>query len=461
MRFVDITEATDRKWLEDLLYYLMNKEQHDYCYALHNVEVIAVSQPFAFNGPYPIPAMTTLDGSTGQICMLLYWPIISRLSFKARVQELQHETLHIIEGHMSQYGCDLIKTYGQKIANMAMDIYVNQRLDRRQLAAEGIPGCTLEHFGFPPNLSSQEYAELLKDEYIELPHITFTDDSEGEQDPLSGTAGNPGEDFTGKGVAGVASGVIKLDPEEAILADEKVKQLIQNVTAALEAEGKAWSRGFFGADQAQFIQASQREAEVPWSMYLRAMETRNRSDFVVPSRRRPSRRHPAHFGRVRRSGLEVAFLVDTSGSMGDGELKLVDPELRGLHARGARITVIHCDAAVVKVAEYNPYEGLTEFHGRGGTDYSDALMQLRIMHPMPSFLVGFTDGWGGIERYKQTIISERSASWWDGYVAAHPEESPDGMPSLWVLPEGCMAPAEFKANVVPWGTAVVIKRDRS
>jgi hypothetical protein len=80
---------------------------------------------------------------------------------------------------------------------------------------------------------------------------------------------------------------------------------------------------------------------------------------------------------------------------------------------------------------------------------------------MPSFLVGFTDGWGGIERYKQTIISERSASWWDGYVAAHPEESPDGMPSLWVLPEGCMAPAEFKANVVPWGTAVVIKRDRS
>jgi len=461
MKLVDIAEATDRKWLEELLYYLLNKEQFDYCYALHGVEVLAVKQPFAFNGPYPTPAMVTLDSSTGQICILLYWPIISRLSFKARVQLIKHEILHIIEGHMSQHGLDLMQGYGRKIAGMAMDIYVNQLIDRKQLAAEGLPGCTLNQFGFPPKLSSQAYAELLQGLVIDLPDIIYSDETNDLQDPLAGTAGNPGEDFTGKGVKGVASGVIRLDPSEAPLAYEKMTQLIQSVTAALEAEKKAWSRGFFGADQAQLIQASQREAEVPWSMYLRAMETRNRDDFVVPTRRRPSRRHSAHMGRIRKSGLDVVFLVDTSGSMESSELKLVDPELRGLHARGAHITVIHCDAAVTKVDEYNPYVGLENFHGRGGTDYSDALVYIRTMNPMPSFLVGFTDGYGGIERYKQIIITERNASWWDDYVASHQETSPDGIPTLWVLPEGCMSPVEFKQNIAPWGTAVTVKRDHS
>jgi len=166
-------------------------------------------------------------------------------------------------------------------------------------------------------------------------------------------------------------------------------------------------------------------------------------------------------GRIRKNGLDVVFLVDTSGSMGERELKLVEPELRGLHARGAHILVIHCDAAVAKVEEYSPYKGLEEFHGRGGTDYSDALMYLRDMHPRPSFLVGFTDGWGGIERYKQIITTERNALWWDDYVASHPEESPDGIPSLWVIPEGCMSLTEFKQRIVPWGTAVIVKRDHS
>lgn len=460
MRIVDLSEATDRRWLEELLYYLLNKEQFDYCYTLHGVEVIAVDQPFAFNGPYPISAMTTLDSSTGHITLLLYWPIISRLSFKARVQLVQHETLHIIEGHMSQYALDLVRVYGQKVANMAMDIYVNQRLDRQQLVNEGLPGTTLAAFGFPPDKSSQEYAALLKDLDIEFPDITFPGEGD-EQDPLAGTVGNPGEDFTGKGVPGIISGIIKLDPNEALLAEEKVKQLIQSVTSALEAEGRSWGRGFFGADQAQLIAASKREAEVPWSMYLRAMETRNRDDFVVPTRRRPSRRHSAHMGRIRRNGLDVVFLIDTSGSMGQEELKLVDPELRGLHARGASILVIHCDAAVAKIEAYTPFKGLEEFHGRGGTDYSDALMYIREMCPRPSFLVGFTDGWGGIERYKQIIITERNASWWDDYVASCPEESPDGIPSLWVIPEECMSPTDFKKNIVPWGTAVTVKRDHS
>ena len=309
--------------------------------------------------------------------------------------------------------------------------------------------------------------QLLKGKVSEPPHQLLIIGKSGSGkgagipiDPQAGTSGQPGDHFTGKGQKGILTEILDISEEEAIIAGEKTRAIISNVAAALEAGGHA-SRGLGGADQSEFLTSSKRESEVPWSMYLRALETKHRNDFPVPTRRRPSRRHPTHMGRVRRSGLDIAFLIDTSGSMGANELKLVDPELRGLHARGAHIMVIHCDAKVIKVHAYNPYEPLEQFHGRGGTEYSDALLYLRTLWPTPGFLVGFTDGYGGIETYKSKIIEERGRSWWEQFLASHSDESPDGIRTLWLLPEGCLSPDEFTSRIVPWGTAITVKRDPS
>jgi hypothetical protein len=145
--------------------------------------------------------------------------------------------------------------------------------------------------------------------------------------------------------------------------------------------------------------------------------------------------------------------------MGAEELKLVDPELRGMHARGASITLIHSDAGVAKVERYRPNVPLENFSGRGGTDYSDALAHIRQMSPRPRYLVGYTDGWGSIHAYRSTIIQERGQQWWDDYVDSNPDLSPDGMPTIWLLPEGCMPPETFKRDVCPWGKTIIVKKD--
>jgi len=447
----DQESGNSRKWLEDLLYYMWQGKYYDYCYALHNVEIVTEMQPFAFCGSYPVPASAVVDPNNGQLVIRLYWPIVSRLSIDAQVELLQHETLHILEGHLSPYGVGIIKMFGPYVANIAMDIYVNQKISIRHLDSEGLIGVRLDDYkDFPPNLSSFEYAKLLVRSGVkEPPHqlIIISRCTDGSKnaiptDPLAGTSGQPGDHFTGKGQAGVMIEVLDISEEEAIIAGEKTRAIISNVAAALEA-GSHKSRGLGGADQNAFLTASKRESEVPWSMHLRALETKHRNEFPVPTRRRPSRRHPTHMGRVRRSGLDVAFLVDTSGSMGANELKLVDPELRGLHARGAHITVIHCDAKVTKVHVYSPYE------------------PLRTIWPMPNFLVGFTDGWGGIEKYKAAIIAERGRSWWELFRVSQSDESPDGIRTLWLLPEGCLSPSEFTERVVPWGKVITVKRDPS
>jgi predicted metal-dependent peptidase len=452
----------DGHWLEDLLYYLIAKKQFDYCYVLHHVNIVAVSTPPGFSGRYPIHACCGIDKS-GQICLYLYWPVVSRLSFEARLELLQHETLHIIEGHLSSYGKRLIDTYGASLANAAMDIYVNQKFSRTQLTAEGLPGTQLEHFkGLPPNKSSLEYAEMLQ-KLVNEGKLSFPKFSLVGTDPLAGTSGQPGDDFTGKGVKGLMSELLQLDEANVEFAEEQVKNIITSVTEALKmhdsAVAKRW-RGLHGADHKEFMKASQRRTKIPWSHYLRSMESQHRFDVRTPTRRRPSRRHPSYHGYTWLGGLDVAFLIDTSGSMGAEELKLVDPELRGMHARGAHITVIHSDAGVSKVHRYHPGEPLQNFFGRGGTDYSDALGYISQMHPRPRYVVGFTDGYGSIGTYRSNIIKERGQNWWDEYISSNPEKSPDGFRTMWLLPEGCMPAEDFKRNIVPWGTVVIVERDR-
>ena len=460
----------------------METEQLDFCYTFHNIETLAVREPFAFTGDNPVPMGVALDPDTDRIILLCYYPLVSRLPFDARLAMLKHEAIHIIDGHLGSLGVELRAEYGDALTGVAMDIYVNMKFDHKPLLDAGMGLMTIERFGFPADLSSRDYAELLKqrqnsgkgdcdfpDTYIVgdgaggdsgmMDQSGYPADGPSPTDPQAGTSGNSGDDFTGKGQYR-ATEVFDITEKEASQADQATAEVRESVDSSLKAEEKAWGRGFQGSDYEESIEASKRESQVPWSYYVRMMETSHRADVVVPTRRRLSRRSPFHLGRIRRYGLEVVFMVDTSGSMGEEQLRLVDPELRGLHARGAHITVIHCDTNVAKVHEYSPHQSLCEFHGRGGTEFSAAFLQMRELFPRPGLFIGYTDGYGGIESYAQVIREERGAAWYDSFTAREPMMSPDGVDTLWLIPEGCMDPDDFHRTVVPWGNVVVVPAEK-
>jgi predicted metal-dependent peptidase len=453
------TDREDRQWLERLLCYMMAQEDFDFCYVFHNINIVATRQVFAMSNGLPVPAAVTLNRETLQLSLLVYMPIITRIPLLARIELLKHEARHLIEGHFSTYGLRLIDTYGNAVAAAAMDCYVNQKGDEAVLEAAGLPGITVEKLGLKKGLSSEEYCELLKDKFP--PDMLQTAPGQGDQggqggDPQAGTVGDgdKGSPFTGKGKLR-HSEVFDVDNETAEMIDQYVRDLNRSL---VEQFGDQFlkGRGWHGSDYDSFIKASQRKSSVPWHYFLRAKETSNRAEIVVPTRRRLSRRSPFHFGRVRQYGLDVVFMVDTSGSMGKEQLRLVDPELRGMHARGAHITVVHCDAAVARVEPYNPYQPLERFYGRGGTDFSPGLLQVRELYPRPGLFVCYTDGYGGIEAYTAQVIQEHGQRWYTDFLSGDPEISPDGIDSLWLIPQGCMDIKAFRENVVPWGMTVEI-----
>jgi predicted metal-dependent peptidase len=141
---------------------------------------------------------------------------------------------------------------------------------------------------------------------------------------------------------------------------------------------------------------------IPWQQklarVLRGMVS-SRAGMVDYSYRRPGRRQSAVPdvvlpGMVRPTP-EVAVVVDTSGSMGDGEISLALREIRGiLQATGSGTTVLAVDAAVQTCRKvFSPRQVLSGLRGGGGTDMRVGLEAALRLRPRPDIVVVITDGW--------------------------------------------------------------------
>ncbi|PZT77494.1 MULTISPECIES: vWA domain-containing protein [unclassified Streptomyces] len=115
--------------------------------------------------------------------------------------------------------------------------------------------------------------------------------------------------------------------------------------------------------------------------------------------RRPSRRGAALRGIVlptlRRPLPRVAVVVDTSGSMGDGELGAALGEvtgvLREVGIRDNRVSVLACDADVHAVSRVTATEQVT-LGGGGGTDMRVGIAAALAAPERPGIVVVLTDG---------------------------------------------------------------------
>jgi predicted metal-dependent peptidase len=84
-------------------------------------------------------------------------------------------------------------------------------------------------------------------------------------------------------------------------------------------------------------------------------------------------------------------VIDTSASMTDDLLELIDAELAKL-ARGHDVTIVECDYSIQRVYEYR--HRLKTLAGRGGTNFRPPLEKQFLRKHHPDLIVFFTDGEG-------------------------------------------------------------------
>lgn len=442
--------STYRPKMEEACYALTReKGGKGYSLFLHKIQVHASNHTYG-----PVASIGVTDA--GEFTLYLHWPTCSKLSKDAFRELIKHEVLHPIHGHIGARWEMLCERYGKPVANMAADLVVNQHIDPKPLAAAGLTPILINDFGFEKDLSTTQYAELiLKDpKAMEMakrcyPAKIDIKDLKEILDALQ-VKGNF-EVIISDGMTEEAA------PPET--ASRVVMRILDAVKSELEARGEyEEGRGWGSADQDEFIAQVKRPAQVGWDDKIRRLETKYRAEERVATYSRPSRRHPDHLGRIRKGMVKVFFGVDTSGSMGDTQLNVIEAELVAMVTRGEiEITLVHNDAEVKKMERFQAGDKLLKFFGRGGTDFSPFLLKLWEIPPedKPNFCVFYTDGYGCISQYVEALTKRWGVKRWQDFIADTPMCSPEGMPILWLLAEGTTSPEGFR-QIAPFGDIAVL-----
>jgi predicted metal-dependent peptidase len=287
-----------------------------------------------------------------------------------------HEVMHnALAHHARRQGRD------HKTWNLAADLAVNPLLLD---AGYKLPACRVmpgkgEHAHLPPGLSAEEY-------YDRLSRQQGQDQPQGQDGDGDGEGQGPPDPGGCGGVQDAGSG----SPAEQKQAEAEAKV---DVAQAGQAARK---RGALPAGLARLVEEIV-HPQVDWREVLREFVTRHaRNDYAWSPPNRRFVHQGLYLPGLRSEELgEVAVAVDTSGSIGEAELRAFTAEMQGIleSFEGAELKILYHDTQVRHVQEWKACDGplKPEPRGGGGTDHRPVFEYLDKQGQPPTCLVCLTD----------------------------------------------------------------------
>jgi len=212
------------------------------------------------------------------------------------------------------------------------------------------------------------------------------------------------------------------ETDEEPISEVEIDQLIESTLRAAAEYAK--TRGGQGANMMRRYEAATKNKPLPWQRILARYIARGRTYGVGRldySYSRPHRRQSVVpdvvLPSLRQPTLDIAVIVDTSGSIDDGELGLALREVQAILKRGGvaemRVvfgdTQIRAEARVRTVAE--AVKAFRRVRGGGGTDMGYLVREVVDAKPKsrpPQLVVVITDGetpWGRAPRTRVPVIA--------------------------------------------------------
>ena len=329
---------------------------------------------------------------------------------------IMHEVLHCALDHFRRCG-----TRMQEAWNIAIDYATNAIIKSNQVR---LPMGVLYNEDYKDKCAEEIYDDLLKnaiplsklstlDQHPDGKPVLVYDDEDGDGQPGGGgmPTGKSPKSGTPNPLAGSRAPPYKPGPNDW-------KTILARATESSKMQGT------MPAGMDRFIDEIL-NPRIPWrQMLAEFIINMNKSDYDM---RRPNKRYIGagiYFPSLRGENIEIAIAIDTSGSIGDNDLKQFVAEINGImtQIKGWRLHVIGCDAAVhgYEIVEYpNDLDFRQVLKGRGGTSFIPVFDKIREEGIRPSCLVYLTDSYGSF-----------------------PDEQPE-YPVLWII--------NNNEGKVPWG----------
>lgn len=261
---------------------------------------------------------------------------------------IEHEILHIVLNHLEIVFDNQVK------GNLAFDCVVNQLIDKQKLHPKWVYP---ETFGLKRDQSCKWYYDNITDDQVKA-------------------YGNVGE----AGYHGLWKNCkSKLD-----------SATIRDILKKAKSNTSAGSWGKLSQNLKDYIDLllEHKASKVSWEKLLRLYFASSEENYIQYSVRKESRRFGTRPGLVKRDKLNLAVIIDTSGSISNDDLKLFANEIYWVWKSGASIKVIESDCVVHKRYKY---EGRIDCNilGRGGTNLEPALAEVDGKFDLAVYLTDF------------------------------------------------------------------------
>lgn len=302
-----------------------------------------------------------------------FWTSLSEMH---QMGLLKHELLHIAFGHLTSF-----KSFKNKrLANVAMDMEINQYIDEDWLPEGGIDINDYEDLNLEIKAGCRYYYDKLNQ---------FQDEKD-----KNGTCGNEGMDKLLDQVAN-GEGPDHSTWEEFEDLSEAEQKLIEKQLQKVLADAKEQTlkkRGNVPGEIEGVIVIEEIVApKFDWRGYIRRFTGVSTKVFTKKIRRKENRRFSDNPGLKIKMKQHMLLAIDTSGSVSDSELQEFMGEIHHIYKVGVDVTVVQCDTSIRSI---EPYKGKHEINvaGRGGTEFDPVLDYYNANQKKYTSLVYFTDG---------------------------------------------------------------------
>ena len=290
---------------------------------------------------------------------------------------LKHELLHIAFNHLTTFSMFQDK----KLANIAMDMEINQYIDKDYLPEGGIDIDTYSpELDLDRRAGSRYYYDKLKQ---------FQDKK--DQDGSCGCEDMDGllDDVkNGKGPDHSTWEEFEDLPE----AEKKlIEKQLQKVLSDAKEQTIKKQGNIPGEMQGRIIVEEIIPPKFDWRGFIRRFTGVSTKVFTKKIRRKENRRFDDNPGLKVKMRQHMLLGIDTSGSVSNNELKEFMNEIHHIYKCGVDITIVQCDTQIKSI---EPYKGKNDLEvlGRGGTYFDPVLEYFNANLGKYTSLVYFTDG---------------------------------------------------------------------
>ena len=318
----------------------------------------------------------------------------SKLEVAHHTGLLKHELLHIGFFHLT----DFDHLTDKQIANIAMDLEINQYIDKSTLPPGGMFLDLFPELNLLPKQGTKYYYDKLmqgKQNPGQCPNL----DKLMEAMACSGDQEGEGQGEIELDVNGKPKRV-KLPNhdtwEEFENLDEATKKLIKTQTEHIlkeVADQVEKSRGNIPGEFAEILQRIT-QLDPPrfnWRGYLRRFIGGSIKTTTKMSRHKPNFRFLDNPGIKNKQKRHILVALDTSGSVSTKELEEFMHEMHHINRTGTDITLIECDTAISYIGKFDPKKDV-KIHGRGGTSFVPVTDYYDQNWKKYNCLIYFTDG---------------------------------------------------------------------